>query len=87
MDSNHRPDLCKRSALNQTELSELAQDERIELPVTGFGDRSAAIGFILYVEAEGFEPPTSCLQSRCSGQLNYTPNVGPAGFEPTTFRL
>ena len=41
------------------------------------------------VELVGFEPTTSCLQSRCSGQLSYSPNrpVGLGGVEPPTSRL
>ena len=27
----------------------------------------------LFVEIDGFEPTTLCLQSRCSSQLSYTP--------------
>ena len=29
----------------------------------------------LFVEIDGFEPTTLCLQSRCSSQLSYTPFV------------
>ena len=28
---------------------------------------------VLFVEIDGFEPTTLCLQSRCSSQLSYTP--------------
>ena len=28
---------------------------------------------VFFVEIDGFEPTTLCLQSRCSSQLSYTP--------------
>ncbi len=39
------------------------------------------------VELRGLEPRTPCLQSRCSSQLSYSPDVGLAGVEPATSRL
>jgi hypothetical protein len=30
-----------------------------------------------YVETMGLEPTTPCLQSRCSSQLSYVPELGP----------
>ena len=42
----------------------------------------------LFVEINGFEPLTPCLQSRCSSQLSYTPRaVGLRGLEPRTSTL
>ena len=47
----------------------------------------------LFVEIDGFEPTTLCLQSRCSSQLSYTPVfilkelVGAEGVEPPTLCL
>ena len=44
-----------------------------------------------FVEIDGVEPTTPCLQSRCSSQLSYTPNassvVVTSGVEPLTHTL
>ena len=41
----------------------------------------------ILVEIIGVEPMTLCLQSRCSSQLSYTPNIQETSFKHSTIKL
>ena len=41
----------------------------------------------ILVEVIGVEPMTLCLQSRCSSQLSYTPNIQETSFKHSTIKL